>query len=236
MLLSRDAYGMVLGLFFCHDAIPTAALRQCSLPQVLVGDMQSLEFFIREAPALAPHVDKATLIALTQESGDRSAPLLSRSSDCPRDEIVTGQNFKFLGIMLDGISGRLRHTGRRCWCLRHSQGYCRCDARHRRCPSRAWETPLVTTSVSSHSRCQCLGRSSRGHSSTWVAFTHSLFIDLRVTRAFALRDRAQPLGRSGRNTVLLRCIVPRTPFSSRQLARGKQENSVGGRDAGGSGR
>ena len=32
-----------------------------------------------------------------------------------RDEIVASQKFEFLGMVLDGTPGRLRHTARRCW-------------------------------------------------------------------------------------------------------------------------
>ena len=74
MLLPCDANGVVLAPFFCHDAISTAmktALQQCSLPPILVGDVQSPAFFNRKAPALAPCVENAHLIALTRESGDR---------------------------------------------------------------------------------------------------------------------------------------------------------------------
>ena len=70
--------------FFCyHRAISTAletAVRQRSLPLVLVGDLQSPAVFNREAPAVALCVDIANLIALTRESGDRFSPFLSRSS------------------------------------------------------------------------------------------------------------------------------------------------------------
>ena len=34
-----------------------------------------------------------------------------------RDEIVANRNLEFLGMVLDGASGRLRHTHRRCWRL-----------------------------------------------------------------------------------------------------------------------
>ena len=46
LLLSCDACEKVLALFFCHDAISTAmktSPQQCSVPEVLVGDIQSLE-------------------------------------------------------------------------------------------------------------------------------------------------------------------------------------------------
>ena len=64
MLLPCD-YGLVLSTFLLRRHFgrhENSAL--CSLPQVLVGDMQSPAFFNREAPALAPYLDNATLIAV----------------------------------------------------------------------------------------------------------------------------------------------------------------------------
>ena len=90
--------GWSWALFCCHDAISNAmktALKQCSLPAVLVGNMQSPAFFNRQAPALAPYADNANLIALTKESSDkvpsRILPIVCTVDQCLRSTWRTSE-------------------------------------------------------------------------------------------------------------------------------------------------
>ena len=68
--------GMAMGwswaLFFCHDSISDAmrhALRACGLPDVLVADGQRPSLFTVGAPAAAPYVDNANILARDRRSG-----------------------------------------------------------------------------------------------------------------------------------------------------------------------
>ena len=64
-------------------------------------------------------MDDANPIALARESDDKVFTALvaelRRKGFVARDEIVASQNFEFFGMVIDGTSGRLRHTGRHCW-------------------------------------------------------------------------------------------------------------------------
>ena len=77
-------------------------------------------------------MDNANLIAITKDSGDKVYTALVAELKLKgfvlRDEAVASQNFEFLGMVLNGASGR-RHTARRCWCLwyAHSERCCKCD-------------------------------------------------------------------------------------------------------------
>ena len=83
--------------------------------------MLSPAFFHSPSPGPGTYVDKANLIARARESGDKVFSALFAGLRLKgfvlRDEIVPSQNFEFLGVVLDGTSGRLRHTARRCWRL-----------------------------------------------------------------------------------------------------------------------
>ena len=120
--------GMAMGwswaLFFCHDAVSEAmktALLRSGLPPVLVGDIQRPAYFNRAAPALAPYVDNANVIAQNRKSGDRvfhfMVEELSKKGFVLRDEICATTRFEFLGMVLDGDRGVLHHTPRRTWRL-----------------------------------------------------------------------------------------------------------------------
>ena len=95
-------------------------LQQCSLPPILVGG-HAAALINRQALTLAPHVDNADLTALTREPGDKVFTALVAEVRLKvfvlSDETVASQNFEFLGVVLDGTPGRLRHTAWRCWRL-----------------------------------------------------------------------------------------------------------------------
>ena len=97
------------------------ALRACGLPDVLVADGQRPSLFTVGAPAAAPYVDNANLIARDRQSGDRVFGVMVRALEAKgftlRDRKSGETTFEFLGLVLDGVHGILRHTAKRCWRL-----------------------------------------------------------------------------------------------------------------------
>jgi hypothetical protein len=96
-------------------------LRLAGLPDVLLADSQRAARFTRAAPVLAPYVDNANITARDRQSGDRvfgcMVQALLDKGFVLRDRKEGETTFEFLGFVLDGERGVLRHTAKRCWRL-----------------------------------------------------------------------------------------------------------------------
>ena len=131
-----------------------------------LGDMQSPTFFIREAPALAPFVDNANLIALTRKSGEVFLAWVAElrlTGFVLRDEIWGQSEFRVLG---HGPRRSLRTAASHSPSILASvvcanKGDAKAT-RHWRCASRARGTPL-----SSIRAFPGTGGDSRGHCNIW---------------------------------------------------------------------
>ena len=101
---------MVLGLLL----LPQRRL-DCHNDGVLAGGTCSLQHFFTGGSGLGTvrgQMQTSSRSPASQVTG--FSPLLSR------DETVASQNFESLGMVHDGTSGRLRHSGRRIWRLWHA--------------------------------------------------------------------------------------------------------------------
>lgn len=116
--------GWAWGLHFCNEAICHAmrvSLSRAGLPPILLGDRQQAPFFHRGCPAPAPYVDNLNVLAMHQAAGERVFSLLEEELASKgfvvRDRVAGEARFEFLGMVLDGQVGILKHKPRRTWRL-----------------------------------------------------------------------------------------------------------------------
>ena len=117
--------GWAWAFFFRHNAISVgirAAQARLGMPTVLVSDRAPIPAVTRRAPAGAPYVDNANIIAVTEESGrllyDGMLAELGRIGFVLRDLTPPCSDFDFLGIVFDGERRTIRHSNKRCWRLK----------------------------------------------------------------------------------------------------------------------
>ena len=221
--ITSSDYGMVLGPILsprrhldCHeDGAPAVLSPSCPYRRRAVSSIFPTK---RLQPWLSTWtMEISSRSPVSQVTG--FSQLLSRSlKGLCLGEVVASQNFQFLGMVLDGTSGRLRHTVCRCWRLWCALTEVLQMRRVTGDASACLEDTSSTTSLSSRPRSVLEGSSHCHHSTldAWACMlNHSLLIEPRAARARSGKQCSAPMRRR-----------VGTHISSCLLVRGREENSV----------
>lgn len=116
--------GWAWSLHFCNEAISHAmrvSLSRAGLPPILLGDRQQAPFLHRQCPVMAPYVDNLNVLALDDSTGQKLFAILeeelSMKGFVVRDRVAGESRCEFLGMILEGEAGVLRHKPKRNWRL-----------------------------------------------------------------------------------------------------------------------